>query len=64
MMEPGWKNDRDLAEDMRNYVHQNIKRVEMLDVLQRDNTCYKWSLPALDRRCAILEYIPLMNLST
>lgn len=49
-MEVGWKNDYDLAEDMKNYVCQNIKRAEMLDFLQRDYTSYKWSLPTLDRR--------------
>ena len=62
MMEPGWKNDCDLAEDMRNYVRHNIQRVEMLDFLQRDYTYGVFQL--WTGECAILEYITLTNLST
>ena len=45
-----WKNDGKLAEEIRMYVRQNLKRSESLDFIQRDYSYYRWSLTSLDRR--------------
>ena len=45
-----WKNDGKLAEGIRMYVRQNLKRSEILDFIQRDYIYYRWNLISLDRR--------------
>ena len=45
-----WKDDERLAEDLKKYVTQNLKRSEILDFVQRDYDEYRCSLPTLDRR--------------
>eukprot|EP00794_Sanderia_malayensis_P019351 gene19351-21271_t len=45
-----WKDDKGLCEDLNKYVRRNLKRSEILDFVMRDYSCYKWSLPTLDRR--------------
>ena len=45
-----WKNDKKLAEEIKMYVRQNLRRSEILDFIQRDYSYYRWSLTSLDRR--------------
>ena len=45
-----WKNDKKLAEEIRMYARQNLRKSEILDFIQRDYSYYRWSLTSLDRR--------------
>ena len=45
-----WSEDEILKAAILKYVQQGLKRVEVLDFLQRDFPQYPWSLRSLDRR--------------
>ena len=45
-----WKDDQDLLGDLKSYVAQNFKRLEVLDFVKRDCAQYEWSLATLARR--------------
>ena len=45
-----WKDDQELIQDLKSYVAQNFKRLEVLDFVKRDYSHYEWSLPTLARR--------------
>lgn len=45
-----WKGDLELKEDLKKYVSQSFKREEILSFVNRDYSCYTWSVRSLDRR--------------
>ena len=45
-----WKNDQRLEHNLKLYVSQNLKRVEVLDYMKRDFGDYNSSLRTLARR--------------
>ena len=46
-----WENDENLKQALVTlFVHQGLERKEVLDYMNRDFSCYKWSLSTLDRR--------------
>ena len=45
-----WKENQDLAQDLKQYVASNMQRSEILDFVKRDYGMYPWSIPTLDRR--------------
>ena len=46
-----WKNDQRLEHDLKLYVSQNLKRVEILDYMKRDYGDYNRSLRTISSRC-------------
>ena len=44
-----WKDDKGLAEYLKNYVTQKLKRSEILNSIQRNYDEYRWSIATLDR---------------
>ena len=50
MRNDDWENDKDLKDDLEKYVHQGLRRKEVLDFVERDYSQYAWSLRSLDRR--------------
>lgn len=45
-----WNDNKELEQDLKSYVSQNLRRTEVLDFVQRDYPHYAWSLATLDRR--------------
>ena len=45
-----WENDENLRTQLADYVQQGMQRNEVLDYMNRDFSCYKWSFITLDRR--------------
>ena len=45
-----WKGDNQLAQDLGDFVSQNLKRAEILDFVQQKFPQYHWSIATLDRR--------------
>ena len=45
-----WEDDENLKQDLAMYVRQGLKRDEIINFLNRDYSCYKWSIRTLDRR--------------
>lgn len=50
-----WTEDEILKAALQKYVQQGLKRVEVLDFLQRDFPQYPWSFRSLDRRLRYFE---------
>ena len=50
-----WKEDIQLKADLEKYVCQGMTRKEILDFMQRDFSCYQWSIRTLDRRLRYFE---------
>ena len=45
-----WEEDESLQDCLRNYIHQGLKRSEVLSYMMKDFGQYRWSLRTLDRR--------------
>ena len=45
-----WKEDKDLNEELFNFVRQNMKRKEILDFVAQKYPMHAWSLRSLCRR--------------
>jgi len=50
-----WKEDESLRQDLEKYVQQLLKRKEILSFMNRDYSCYAWSMRSLDRRMRYFE---------
>ena len=54
MASSSWKDDEELKADLEQYVRQNLKRSEILDLVKRDFPEYAWSIATLDRETSTI----------
>ncbi len=45
-----WEDDESLEDALRSYMHQGLKRAEILSYMMKDFDKYRWSLRTLGRR--------------
>ena len=45
-----WKDDDILRMDLEKYVKRSVKRVEIIEFVERDHSDYPWRIANIDRR--------------
>lgn len=49
-----WETNSSWKADLRNYIKQGLKRLEILDYMVRDCPSYQWSLRTIARKLNVL----------